>query len=253
MKTPSSLAAFLLAITWTGITLAETAPAVSSLAQSQVAGTTYTIANGFTEGTHPVGSHFHSSNLSILPPGNPSIILPAAAGVGGFFGDEEVRGISEFPVGETEVVSAVLSFDVLDLFEAGLSPDPNGVGGLYGQDPLEGFVDVFPYAADFLENVGDYQAPPISETPLLSIEVADGLVFGGDTFSVDVTSFYNELRVSGEELGIRLQMADPDLDAGAITFHNFRLDLEVVPEPTSALPLLIGLVACMRLRQQRLA
>ena len=59
-------------------------------------GQTYSVGNGFTGGTHPEGSHFHSSNLDELPVGNPPTIFPGAAEVGGFFGDEEIRGISEF-------------------------------------------------------------------------------------------------------------------------------------------------------------
>ena len=93
---------------------------------SGIEGTTYSVANGFTAGTHPEGSHFHSSNLEDLPPGNPSVPLSGVAEVGGFFGDEEVRGVTEFPL-QAAAPQAILEFDVLDLFELGISPEVNGV------------------------------------------------------------------------------------------------------------------------------
>ena len=200
-----------------------------------IAGEAFSVGNGFTAGTHPEGSHFHSSNLDELPPGNPPIILPGAAEVGGFFGDEEIRGIAEFHLEPGATVDeAVLMFDVLDTFLEGLSPEPSGVDGLFGQGPLDGVVDVFPYVADGLEEFSDFQAAPITSDPILAINVADGLA-GGDTLSVDITSIYNDLVTSGDDLGIRLQMAIADPDAGAITFNNFRIDLEqaAVPEPSS--------------------
>jgi|GEM_PF-3113914 len=201
-----------------------------------ISGTTYSIGNGFTGGSHPEGSHFHSSNLEELPAGNPPIIFPGAAEVGGFFGDEEIRGISEFHLEPGETVDeAVLRFDVLDTFLEGLSPEFDGIDGLFGQGPLDGVVDVFPYLGDGSEAASDYQATPITAEPILSIVVGDGLV-GGDTVSVDITTLYNDLVTSGDDLGIRLQMANPDPDAGAVTFHNFRIDVDVaaVPEPSAA-------------------
>ena len=220
---------------------------------TSVSGTTYSVGNGFTGGTHPEGSHFHSSNLDELPAGNPPTIFPGAAEVGGFFGDEEIRGISEFDLEPGATVdAAVLSFDVLDTFLEGLSPEFSGIDGLFGQGPLDGAVDVFPYLADGSEATSDFQAPPITELPILSFAVDDQLA-GGDTLSVDITSIYNNLVTSGDDLGIRLQMANADPDAGAITFHNFRIDLEqaVVPEPSSmtlAVFLIAGMCALRRPR-----
>lgn len=205
-----------------------------------VDGATYSIGNAFTGGIHAEGSHFHSSNLSVLPPGNPAVLFPGSAEVGGFFGDEEVRGISEFEVGDTEVIEAELFFDVFDLFLVGAIPETSGVGGLFGQDPLDGDVDVFAYAADHLETVSDYQVAPLSADPILTFSAND--FSGGDTLSVDVTAIYNDLAASGSDLGIRLQMADANPDAGAITFNNFRLELTPVPEPSSFNILIASLI-----------
>ena len=99
---------------------------------TDVAGQTSSISNGFTAIFHPEGSHFHSSNLTELPPGNPDILLPGVAEVGGFFGDEEIRGVSEFEL-QNAAEKATLLFDVLDLFELGLSPESSGIDGLFGE------------------------------------------------------------------------------------------------------------------------
>lgn len=221
---------------------------------SSILGTTYSIGNGFLSGTHPEGSHFHSSNLEELPPGNPPVFFDGAAEVGGFFGDEEIRGISEFDLESGATVDqALLVFDVLDTFLEGLSPESRGVDGLFNQGALDGVVNVFPYVADGVEAFSDFQATPITSEPILAITVDDDLL-GGDTLSVDITSLYNDLVASGDDLGIRLQLADPDPDAGAITFNNFRIDVEqaVVPEPSSmtlAMFLVIGFWATLRHRK----
>ena len=214
---------------------------------SVVYGHTASIGNGFTAGNHPAGSHFHSSNLDDLPNDNPPINLPGVAEVGGFFGEEEVRGISEFEVGGP-VSTATLSFEVLDLFAAGLTFDERGVDGLFNQGPYEGMIDLFAYTADHIESLSDYQVPPLSEIPVLSVEVTP-LVVGGDEFSADVTSIYNQLSTEGQDLGIRFQMRDPDPDAGAITFTNVRLTLQAVPEPNANFLFLLGLVILLRFRR----
>lgn len=214
-------------------------------------GNVYAIGNGFTAGNHPEGSHFHSSNLIDLPDGNPPIILPGVAETGGFFGDEEIRGVAEFPV-QDMFLRATLQFDVFDTFEAGISPIASGVDGLFGQGSYEGFIDVFAYAGNGVEEISDYEAPPIGTDPILSFEVAPGLVTGGDTFSVDVTDLINGLITNGTpNLGIRIQMANGDADAGAITFHNFRVRYESIPEPASNTLMTLSVVtACCLLRRQ---
>ena len=158
---------FVASLTLLFLTLSNSAVGYSR----SIPGQTYSIGNGFTGGTHPEGSHFHSSNLDELPVGNPSIIFPGAAEVGGFFGDEEIRGISEFSLDEAAYYKAILLFDVLDTFAEGLSLEPSGIDGLFGQGPLDGVVDVFAFVADGVESFSDYQTEPISPAPILSIDV----------------------------------------------------------------------------------
>jgi hypothetical protein len=230
----------------------------ASAFETDLVGTTSSIGNGFTGGSHPAGSHFHSSNLDVLPAGNPSIIVPGAAEVGGFFGDEEIRGVSEFELQGAEAAdAATLKFDVFDTFAAGLSPEASGVDGLFNQGGYVGFVDVFPYVADATETISDYQVETLTELPILSFEVGPGLLAGGDTLSVDVTQIYNDLVAGGEAaFGVRLQMASPDPDAGAITFDNFRISLEqsstpVVPEPNAGVIMIAGCGMLLGLRRRR--
>lgn len=221
---------------------------------SGIEGTTYSIANGFTAGSHPMGSHLHSSNLDELPPGNPFIPLAGVAEVGGFFGDEEVRGVSEIPL-QVSATQAILEFEVLDLFEMGISPEVNGVDGLFGQGPYVGDIEVYLYAGDSIESLSDFEIAPLDDMPLLTIEVAEDFQ-AGVTIQTDVTEVYNGLvedlanNPGGPNaLGVRLQMPAPaDFDAGAITFGNFQLAL--VPEPNGALALLIGLWACATRRRR---
>ena len=90
---------------------------------------------------------------------------------------------------------------------------------------------------------------PISPDPILSIDVGDGLV-GGDTLEVDITSLHNDLFHSGRDLGIRLQMADPDPNAGAVTFNNFRIQL-AFPEPGSGLLAGVFALSLLAIRRKR--
>jgi len=215
-----------------------------------VKGNTFSVSNGFTAGNHPVGSHFHSSNLSDLPNGNPPINVVGAAEVGGFFDEEEIRGVSEFDV-QSPVLQATLSFEVLDLFEEGLVFEERGVDGLFNQGAFEGIIDVVAFEADNIESLSDYEIAPISDTPIISVDVTSSVV-GGDQFSADVTSLYNDLASRGEDLGIRFQMREPNADAGAITFSNveLQLQLQTVPEPTCNWAfLLLGLLPLFRTRR----
>ena len=228
-------------------------------ANVDIAGTTYSIANGFTGLSHFDGSHFHSSNLTELPSGNPPIVLPGVAEVGGFFGDEEIRGVSEFAL-QGSASTATVFFDVLDMFALGLSPVPSGIDGLFGQRSYVGVIDMFGYAGNGMEEVSDYQIAPISGTPVLMIDVGPGLIVGGETLSVDVTDIYNNLvsqlasdpANAATALGVRLQMAPPaDPNSGAITFGNFRLQVvaQDVPEPAAGLLLLLGMAVVLRQRR----
>lgn len=210
-----------------------------------VEGHTATVANGFT-GSHPSGSHFHSTtDPSVLSPSNPSITISGVAEVGGFFGDEELQGISEFTLEHGIADTVWLMFDVRDMSDVSLDP----IDGLFGQGPLHGFVDVYSYHGDHVESVSDFvveQDRP-SETPLLSIRVAPGLIQADDSFALNVTSLYNDLVEDAEPaLGVRLLMREVDKDAGAITFDNFRLQITTataVPEPSPVLCL--GFVCLM--------
>ncbi len=210
---------------------------------------TYAVSNGFTAaGTHPEGSHFHSSNLNDLPSGNPTIPVPGVAEVGGFFGDEEVRGVAEFDLfGRNTTLQAILSFDVYDVSDIAFNP----IGGLFGQDPYVGTINVLGYRGNNVEEVSDYEIEPV-----LSLEnfvVDPSQMAAGDTIEVDITDFYNELvsellanpSTAPDALGIRLQVAPPadveDPDTGAITFNNFRI--QTVPEPQTWFICLLGLAS----------
>jgi hypothetical protein len=215
----------------------------------------YSVSNGFTTlGTHPQGSHFHSTNLDDLPAGNPSIPVFNVAEVGGFFGDEEVRGLAEFDLqGRDIATQANLFFDVYDVSAIGIEP----IGGLFGQDAYVGTIDVLGYRGNGLEEVSDYQFAPV--VPLLSFDV-DALQ-AGDTIDVDITALYNELvldlrnnpATAAKALGIRLQVpsaVDPsDPNTGAITFHDFRI--LAIPEPPGSAFLLLGLAAFLACTHRR--
>lgn len=223
-----------------------------------VNGKTATVGNGFT-GDHS-GSHFHSVTDPSAPAiSNPTIGIFSAAEVGGFLGDEEVQGISEFTLQAGAADTVLLMFDVRDNSDIDFE---NPIGGLFGQGPFNGFIDVYAYEADHVESVSDFVALADRPTdpPLLSIEVAPGLIAPGDTFSVDITSTYNDFVSQNDPaLGIRLLSRVPNPtaplseqlealeEAGAITFHDFRLQLTNptgVPEPSPAL--FLGLV-CLTL------
>lgn len=232
-----------LTLTW----LASASVCAVETNSSLLFGNTFAVSNGFTAGNHPAGSHFHSSNLAELPSDNPQINFAGVAEVGGFFGEEEVRGISEFDVQDV-VSSAELLFEVFDLFEAGQILDEDGVSGLYDQGRLQGVVDLVAYVSDGTESLTDYEIAPISETPIFSVDVTP-LVVGGDEFSVDVTGLYNDLAERGEDLGIRFQLREPSTEAGAITFTNIRLQLQTVPEPSGFALLMLGMLLFLRVRK----
>ena len=206
-----------------------------------VEGATSTVGNAFTGPHAGSGTHFHSvTDPHVLPPSNPDLFVFGAAEVGGFFGDEELQGVSEFTLQAGAASSAMLLFDVRDNSDIDIL---HPIGGLFGQEPIAGFIDVYSYEADHVESVSDFVAVADRPTdpPLLSIEVAPGLIAAGDTISVDVTNVYNTFVADNESaLGIRLLARDPDPHAGAITFNNFRLRLTNttgVPEPSPTLAL----------------
>ena len=220
-------------------------------------GATSTVANGFTN-SHGGGSHFHSvTDPNVLPTTNPGLSIPGAAEVGGFFGDEEVQGVSEFTLQAGNADLILLLFDVRDNSDIDID---HPISGLFGQEPLDGIVDVYTYDADHVESVSDFVslADRPTEAPLVSIEVAT--LLAGDTISVNITPIYNMLVDNDEEaLGVRLlsrvpnptatpqEQLDALEEAGAITFENFRLELTNpvgVPEPS---PLLFLGLVCLAL------
>ena len=241
----------LCALGWALVGFSEAAAATID-----IEGITYAVSNGFTvDSTHPEGSHFHSSNSTNLPPDNPDIPVPAAAEVGGFFGDEEVRGLSEFSlVAQSEAAKATVSFVVMDVAAIGLAPDP--IGGLYGQEPYEGIVEINAYSGNGGEDLSDYETERIGDQPLMTTDATT--LSAGDEILIEVTDLFNELvndfqnnpSASNSALGIRLQMAPPaNPDSGAITFESFKLTVEPVPEP-SGLSLLILLTMIGGCRRQ---
>lgn len=216
--------------------------------ESLLFGEPYSIGNGFTaDGLHPEGSHFHSSNLEELPAGNPSIPDVQVAEVGGFFGDEEVRGLVEIDItGSSSAEMATLLFDVLDVSDLAGVP----VGGIFGQDQLDGTINVLGYTGNNTEELSDYQISPT--TALFDFDATT--VSAGDTIEVDITDFYADLIAnSADAAGFRLQVANAvdttDPNTGAATFDNFRISL--IPEPNSCFLVLFGLAVCLVTRSRR--
>lgn len=181
-----------------------------------ISGVTYSIADAFTDGGHGTGSHWHNTSTAGPPP--PAV--PTAgryAEVGGFFGDEECRGISEFTKVVGSPTQALLKFNVVDmtLAEGGLSFNP--IDGLYGQGAYTGTFYILGYQANGTEELPDFEA---SGTILTTINANS--LSAGDTITHNITSFYN---ATSNYVGIRLQMTSGDYSAGAITFNNFRIEL----------------------------
>lgn len=207
-------------------------------------GSAYAIADNFVHDTQAIGvpgegSHFHASNELPVDPDNSTVIAANMAEVGGFFGEEEIRGLVEFDLrGRVPAEAATLSFDVADV--SGLIGQP--VGGLFGQPMYVGGIDGVAYVGNNAEDLSDFQASSIA--PLGTVQT-DGMT-AGQTTTWDVTQLYNERISAGNaSLAVRLQIRSNDpIPDGAITFDNFRLT--VVPEPSTlvlawlALAVLLG-------------
>lgn len=188
-------------------------------------GFTYSVASGSNQS---VGNHYHSNTGGVY--GN-------AAGKAevGNFGDEEVRGLSEYSlVGQSAASSAFVTFDV---FGNGLFSDTNDFA-------FNGFIDVNVYQGNNAENVSDYQATSIGSVGSFSTV---GLAIG-DIFSFDITTIFNDAIVNGwSSLGIRLSTENTVDDGGAWTFDDFRLTTTditntSVPEPSSLAIFALGLI-----------
>lgn len=186
-----------------------------------IGGQTYAISDAFTESGHGTGSHWHNTSLA-GPPAPALATVKRYAEVGGFFGDEEVRGVSEFSIAgqATVATNVLLKFVVSDLLADGISPDQ--IDGLFGQGALAADFNVVGFAANGTEELEDYQAAALAT--LATIDPTT--LTAGQEITVDVTSYYNARRANGDTwLGIRLQLAVSDPDAGAITFEDFRLEI----------------------------
>ena len=180
-------------------------------------GLSFSVADGFTGG-HGTGTHFHSSN-DPSPPA-PALPVPGVAEVGGFFGDENCRGLSEFDLASLPgtITSATLKFQVHDVFPYSGIP----VGGLFGQDPFSGTLNVYYYVGNNAEDLGDYTAPETLIAPII-IDPSQAV---DDLFSLDVTTALNALLgASAPAMGIRIRQAAEDPNADAITFDRFILEV----------------------------
>ena len=205
-------------------------------------GAAYSIADSFVDhdgsaGAAGVGSHIHASNTLPVDPEHSTVVAANAAEVGGFFQQEEVRGLVEFDLtGMSSVPSATLSFDVADVLELALND--SAVGGLFGQPMYVGGVDVVAYLGNNEESFDDFQATSIGQ--IASFQTAG--LSANQTLSWDVTELLNQqLQAGSSSLGVRLQIpAGQGLPDGAITFDSFQL--AVVPEPSTITLALVALL-----------
>lgn len=150
------------------------------------------------------------------------------AEVGGF-GDEQVRGMSEFSVAGFAAQPATLSFQVFQL------------GGLFRQLNYSGLVDVFAYAGNGVENVTDYDAAPLLR--MGSFNTANLVV--NDTIRLDATTALSAATTAGSSwLGVRMQLPSSATSQTitAITFDRFQLSAQAIPEPSTCALLAAGLL-----------
>lgn len=185
-------------------------------------GFTYSVSDGFS-GPSLQGTHFHSNTGGAF--GNPA----GKAEVGGFFGSEEVRGLSEYNlVGLSAGGPAFVTFNVYL------------ADGLFGQGGGAFDIDVYAYQGNNTENVSDWQATAVA---LIGSFNTGGLAVS-DVLSFDVSTALDAALSGGDaSFGIRLQQHTRDTAGPAYTFDTFRLTTTndsngVIPEPS-----MLGLVA----------
>lgn len=184
-------------------------------------GFTYAVADDFG-GAVGVGTHFHSNTGGAF--GNPA----GKAEVGGFFGSEEVRGLSEYKLaGVSASGPSFVSFNVYR------------TDGLFGQGGGAFLIDVFAYRGNNAEDLSDFQ---VATTAFIGSFSTAGLAVG-DIVSFDVdTALDAAIGAADGSFGIRLQAAGARNPSGpAYTFDNFRLTTDnqctgsgcAIPEPGS--------------------
>lgn len=191
-------------------------------------GFTFSVADDFG-GPSFIGTHYHSNTGGAF--GNPA----GKAEVGGFFGTEEVRGLSEYNLaGLSATGPAFVTFNVyLD-------------NGLFGQGGGPFLIDVYAYAGNNAEDLSDWEAAP---TAFIGSFSTAGLAVGA-IISFDVNSAFDAALLDGAtSFGIRLQQNVRNISGPAYTFDNFRLTTDnlctgtgcFVPEPGSVALLGLGL------------
>lgn len=189
-----------------------------------VIGNGFSVADSFIGVTHS-GTHFHAADPdTTLPPGNPPIgAFIDWMEVGGFFGDEECRGLAQFRLAEIDgsLTTATVQVRVADLFAYGYSPEADGIDGLFGQDgPASGTFTVEAYDANGTEETDDYEA-----TSLGTLGTIDPTtITADDILSFDVKDeLQTQLDASATHLGIRIRQTTRDMDEGAATFIEPKL------------------------------
>jgi hypothetical protein len=194
-------------------------------------GFTFTVSDGLI-GPSGQGTHFHSSTGGDF--GNPA----GLAEVGGLFGQEEPRGLSEYDLaGLVSGGPAFVTFDVFSIF------------GLFGQSTGVFDIDIFAYLGNNAEDLSDYQAPA---TAFIGTFSTSGLSTG-EGLSFDVAAVLDAAILDGDpSFGIRLQQSVHNTFGPAYTFNNFRLTTEPIPEPGTLLLLTSGMIGvALRRRASR--